>query len=206
MGSFTNREIKPVDATMPLMPTGLHSVAQSGKSQFRAIQHVGRSWTETYGVIDPETVTGRAFLHEVHYLLRTGTVVNVLHPGYGALLGTGGGTPLVSGGSQVGSSIVTDGWPNSTIVLAVGDLIQFTGLPLVYDVTAQVTSNGSGEAAIPIDPPIFAGGAPADNAPLFVGSSISWKVRVVDVQPGTSSVNLLRKVTGLRVTLREAVV
>lgn len=204
MGAFLNRSIMPVDASYPAMPTGLLSIAQSGKTQFRAVQHVGRQWTETYGPIDSESLTGRAFIAELNDIYRKGTIINVLHPKVRALLGAGGGTPLVQGGSQTGISIVTDGWPNSTVVLRGGDFVHFDGVPTIYDVVFDVTSNGSGAAAIVINPPIFAGGSPADNAAIFSGLTISWKVRVVAVEPAVASAGIAGYSTGLRITLREA--
>lgn len=206
MGSFISRDIQPVDASYPVMPDGLFSMSQSGKTQFRAVQHVGRQWTELYGLIDPETDTGRAFLHEAMYLKRTGTIFNITHPLLMTQRGAGGGTPLVQGGSQTGANLVSDGWPNSTMVLKVGDILYF-GQPdlCIRDVTANVTSNGSGVATIPIDPPIFAGGSPADNAPITFGA-LTWRVRIVALESPVGSFTTLKKVSGLRVTMRESAV
>lgn len=77
--------------------------------------------------------------------------------------GTQGGTPTVNGANQTGSSIITQAWSNSTQVLNQGDIIFFAGVhrinPLTrqstgdlrpFVVTANVTSNGSGAATIPI--------------------------------------------------------
>lgn len=78
-------------------------------------------------------------------------------------VGLGGGTPLSNGVAQVGSSIITDGWTASTQVLNQGDVIQFAGSFAVnpqnltsfgtlanFVVTADVTSDGSGNATIPV--------------------------------------------------------
>jgi hypothetical protein len=78
-------------------------------------------------------------------------------------VGAQGGTPLVNGASQVGSSVITNGWTASTQVLNAGDIITFAGsyavnyvtqTPLInlqqFVVTANVTSDGSGNATIPI--------------------------------------------------------
>lgn len=204
MGALTDRLVKCQDATLPQMPSGLLSAAQSGKQQFRAVQHVGREWTETYGIMDLTNVTDRAFLSDVDAAYRAGTILNMSHPKFGTLLGAGGGTPLVNGASQVGSSILTDGWPNSTTVLRVGDLVQFDAIAPVYTVTTDVASNGSGEAAIPITPPIFAGGSPANNAIIFTGLSVGWRVRIVAMRPAVASYRLAGRVEGLQITLREA--
>lgn len=76
-----------------------------------------------------------------------------------------GSTPLAnSATAQTGNSIVTDGWANSTLVLKKGDKVGFAGVRQInrmsydaYDqlklftVTADVTSDGSGNATIPIE-------------------------------------------------------
>lgn len=88
------------------------------------------------------------------------------------LLGTVGSitsNPLVKGASQSGSSLETDGWNNSVQVLNKGDIITVAGMNSVnpvsfrdngalrtFTVTADVTSDGSGNATIPIEPPINA--------------------------------------------------
>ena len=90
--------------------------------------------------------------------------------------GTQGGTPLAnSAATQTGSSIITDGWTASTKVLNKGDVITFgstaankvfavnpqnrqsTGSLAMWVVTADVTSDGSGNATIPISGPDFNG-------------------------------------------------
>ena len=88
---------------------------------------------------------------------------------------TTGSTPLVNGASQTGNSLVTDGWANSTAILLRGDIItlasvnavnpqnrQDTGSLRNFVVTEDVTSDGSGNATIPIEPAI----SPAANDPF----------------------------------------
>jgi hypothetical protein len=67
-------------------------------------------------------------------------------------LGAGGGTPLVNGNGQTGTSLITDGWPNSTTVLKAGDFFSIAGDNKVYQATADVASNGSGQATISLYP------------------------------------------------------
>lgn len=78
--------------------------------------------------------------------------------------GTQGGTPLVNGANQTGSSIITNGWTAAAAPrLNAGDVITFAGVhrinPLTrqstgdlrqFVVTANVSSDGSGNATIPI--------------------------------------------------------
>lgn len=204
MGSFLSRDVLPIEVTMPVMPMPLLSIAQSGKIQVRSIQQVGRQWSETFDLIDTETDVGRAFYEELNEYIRSGASFNYVHQRLKTLRGAGGGTPLVNGASQTGTSIVTDGWPASTTVLKVGDLVQFADLKIVHDVTANVVSNGSGQAAVTINPPVFAGSSPADDAPLEIGA-VSWRVRIVGVEVPSAPANVLGRIRGLRITVRESV-
>ncbi len=100
-----------------------------------------------------------------------------------------GGTPLVNGATQTGATLVTDGWTASAALrLRRGDVFhvagvfsvnpqsrQSTGKLQQFVVTADVSSDGSGNASIPISPSIVTSGAfqtvtasPADNAALTV--------------------------------------
>lgn len=100
-----------------------------------------------------------------------------------------GGTPLVNGASQTGSSLVTDGWTAAAASrLKKGDIFTIAGVYKVnpvsgntltdleqFVVTADVSSDGSGNATIPIYPAITTSGAyktvsasPADNAAITV--------------------------------------
>jgi hypothetical protein len=103
-------------------------------------------------------------------------------------VGTHGGTPLVAGASQSGSTLATDGWSTSTAILKEGDIFtianvfgvnpqnrQSTGSLQQFVVTADTSSDGSGLASLAIYPAITASGAfqtvnsvPADNAAITV--------------------------------------
>jgi hypothetical protein len=80
-------------------------------------------------------------------------------------LGTASGTPLVNGGSQTGTSLVTDGWSNSQTVLKAGDWIQVQNDLKVYMVTADVGSSGAGAATISLYPALRI--SPADNMSII---------------------------------------
>lgn len=108
-------------------------------------------------------------------------------------IGAHGGTPLVNGASQVGSSLVTDGWTVSTAVLNDGDTFTIAGVYEVnpqsrqstgelqkFVVTAAVTSTAGGAGTISISPAITVSGAfqtvtasPADNAAITVVGTAS---------------------------------
>lgn len=93
--------------------------------------------------------------------------------------GTPTGTPLSNGVGQTttatgwasSGSVITDGWSNSTLVLKAGDVITFAGVFDVHPetkaalpnlkqfvVTADATSNGSGQVTLSVVPAVISGG------------------------------------------------
>lgn len=67
--------------------------------------------------------------------------------------GVGGGTPVVDGGSQSGSTLAISGGPLSTSGwLLPGDMIGFGGV--MHMVTASTATDGSGDASVAIAPPL----------------------------------------------------
>lgn len=110
---------------------------------------------------------------------------------YPHTVGPLGGTPLVNGASQTGSSLITDGWTAAAASrLKKGDVFTIANVYAVHPqsrtsttqlqqfvVTADTSSDGSGNATIPIYPPIIGpltpqyqtvDSLPADNAALTV--------------------------------------
>lgn len=84
---------------------------------------------------------------------------------------TGGGTPLINGASQSGASLITDGWSASVQVMRAGDWLSYTDTSnrrRLHMVTADTSSNASGQATLPITPPIRRAGA--DNAAIEVAA------------------------------------
>jgi len=79
------------------------------------------------------------------------------------------GTPKVDGASQTGRTVNTKGWSISiTGILLAGDFIKFNGHSKVYMVTADANSDGSGDAAISIEPALLS--SPADDEAIVVTS------------------------------------
>ena len=102
--------------------------------------------------------------------------------------GTQGGSPVVNGAGQTGSSIATSGWSATTQVLNQGDIIFFAGVhrinPLTrqstgdlrpFVVLANVASNGGGQANVPI--------ACVDGD----GITLAGPYQTVDVSPANSA-------------------
>jgi hypothetical protein len=164
------RYVQPQRATAPVMPGGLFSSGESGKVQTRGTQQVGRSWEESYAPFKNSDLNNRALYAQVENLFRNSTRFLIEHNLYRFLIGAGGGTPTVNGANQTGTSLITHGWPNTTTVLRAGDVLTIASLPLVYDVVANAVSDGSGNATIQINPPIFSGGSPANGAALTLNA------------------------------------
>lgn len=83
--------------------------------------------------------------------------------------GSASGTPLVDGADILGDAIPTKGWdPNITGILKKGDYIQLgTGLSSrLYMCTADVNSDGSGNASVPLVPGILT--SPSDESAIVV--------------------------------------
>lgn len=94
--------------------------------------------------------------------------------------GAGGGSPLVNGAGQTGRTLVIDGAPSSvTGWLKDGDYFHFDsgGLRELKLVTADVDTDGSGNATITFEPPTRT--APADNAAVEIDNP-SALMRLVD--------------------------
>jgi hypothetical protein len=106
--------------------------------------------------------------------------------------GPQGGTPVVNGANQVGSSLVTNGWTAAAALrLNAGDVFTIAGVFAVnpmnkmstgqlqqFVVTANVSSDGTGAATIPISPAIVATGSyqnvtnsPANGSALTVAAA-----------------------------------
>lgn len=109
-------------------------------------------------------------------------------PDAGTPRGTNSGTPVVAGGSQTGNNLNTDGWGNNETVLRRGDYFQ-TASNTLHKLTDDATSNGSGEATLVFEPPIYS--APSDNSGLtttnarglfrLASNDVSWSVNSLHV-------------------------
>ena len=91
---------------------------------------------------------------------------------YTGARGALGGTPLVSGASQNGTILLSQGWTNSTVVLKAGDLISFSNgtYSELKQVTTDITSSATGTASITIAPEIHK--SPANLAPIETASPV----------------------------------
>lgn len=179
------RTIVPREADWPSQPGGLLDFGQSGRGQFRSVAALGRQWTETYPPLRSRAAATVGFLAQVLSFWRNGTLLDVDHRGMRALFGTGAGTPVVAGAGQTGAALATSGWAANQTVLRAGDVVQLPGRTLVYDVTADVVSSGTGTATIPLNPPIYAGGSPTNGGALVLNTTpgaVKFRAIITSVQ------------------------
>lgn len=196
------RDILPQSVTPFIMPGALQSWSQSGKGQHRATVQIGRIWTETYVPFQVGSITGRKLLAFINNHWRNGLTFDIDHRSYLTHLGGGGGTARVNGGSQTGSSINTDGWTGSNPVARAGDIISFAGIAHVFDLTADAPNLSAGACALAINPPIFAGGSPADNAIItYTGVRLNAKIAEAPNIPAAGPDTFIG---GLTIVFREA--
>lgn len=139
--------------------------------QQQVYKHQGQ-WWEAEVTLPPmkrdDAETVAAFLIKLNGQYNT---FNLGDPANTSPRGVGTGTPLVNGGSQTGSSLVTDGWTTSTTgILKAGDWIQLGSgaSSRLHKVLDDVNSDGSGNATISIWPDLRS--SPLDNATITVSS------------------------------------
>src|SRR6266550_2755851 len=89
-----------------------------------------------------------------------------------------------------GSTLYLDGATASvTNWLRAGDILSVGGLAPTYEISADTNSQASGFVAVPINPPIFSGGAPADNAVVTItGVTLQACILEPPTFPNTSGV------------------
>lgn len=136
-----------------------------------------------------------------------------------------GSTPLVTVANQSGSSILSQGWATSTLVLKQGDIVSFTSSNAVnpvsyrntrqrrtYTITADVTSDAGGLATLPIFPPLSADAtspfqtvntAPAALAPIFVYNTAAAQFSTITGQD-TSQALAFHKSAFVLATVKQA--
>jgi hypothetical protein len=139
----------------------------------------GARWTATYtlpAMNNAQAAAWQAFLLSLEGGVNT---FYAFDPDRKTPRGAATGTPLVNGGSQTGSSLVTDGWAHSvTGVLKAGDYFGVNGE--LKMVAADCNSDGSGNATIAFKPALRS--SPADNAPLTVTAASCTMVLQDDQQ------------------------
>ncbi len=124
----------------------------------------GSRWTATYSL--PAMKRDKAAIWQAFFdkLEGQANTFNAFDPDGKTPRGTATGTPLVMGGSQTGSTLITDGWTAGITALKAGDYFSVGGE--LKRLTADAVANGSGQATLSFKPALRA--SPADNAAITV--------------------------------------
>lgn len=97
---------------------------------------------------------------------------------------TGTGTVLIKGAGQSGSVLEVDGFGAAHQAFVAGDFLSYedtTGRKRLHMATATVSADGSGEADVPIAPPIRRAGA--DNAAVEIAAPLGVFRLAADAVP-----------------------
>lgn len=124
-------------------------------------------------------------------------IMNIVEPGI--TVGSPG-TPLVNSATQTGSSLITDGW-TAGYVIPKGKWfsVSVSSLLYLYQTSAAVTANGSGQATLSITPMLRA--SPADNAALnFNPAKIEGFLNLPD---GAFNISVNRLAEGFAFSIEE---
>jgi hypothetical protein len=181
-------------------------MGQSGAIQTRSEAAQGRMWQEAWPALPAGSADVQALLTTIENLFNTGATCTLSHyllPGSGKdANGGGGGAPKVNGPGQSGTSLMTYGWTAAAAVrMKAGDCFTVPGCDVLFRATADVSSDGSGLATIPIEPPIVAGSSPTNSGVLTIASATLTAV-ILDYTDSTAGPDEF--IGGLSVTFREA--
>jgi hypothetical protein len=196
------RTILPITASWPQFPTGLVSRTQTGKSQFRQVSQVGRTWTETYRLALASDGAAVAFFATLNNFWRSGAIFQIEHralmdvrrpspmrigyPGYPLSI-------LVNAVGATGTSLSVSTNIGLVTVLQVGDVVVLPGLSLVYDLTADLVTDIGGYGTLSINPPIYAGASPTNAAAILNNfatlGTVTFRARIASLTMPSAGVN-----------------
>ena len=157
----------------------LRSNTSSFQSSLNAFQQYsvlpGSRWAASFTWTNRKGAEARKLQGQLSALLGPVNTFKIAIPV--SLIGTASGTGLVNGASQTGSEIITDDWDvGQPLLLAAGDWIEID--QAVYMVTADTASDGTGNATIPISPPIRR--SPPDGASVVTSPSFYMRATKSD--------------------------
>ena len=158
----------PAHSVLRAVPS-LQVAAAASQSPFTGTQQV-QFWGGEWWTFEIELKANRgqqaralgAFLVQLRGIVGT-FLLDVPQRALGAI-----GTPLVKGAGQSGGSLLTDGWALSQTCMQAGDFFSIGAgaNTRLYQLTADVVSNGAGDATLQFVPNLRA--APADNTALTI--------------------------------------
>jgi hypothetical protein len=135
------------------------------------LELTGARWTAAYSVANKTAADAGQWISFLTKLRGQANSFFGYDPKRVTAQGNAGGTPLVNGASQTGNSLVTNGWTSGvTNILKAGYMVAFAtsdGRELKM-ITADVNSDGSGNATLSIEPSIRT--SPANDATIIVST------------------------------------
>ena len=184
MADYTFPNISPTSSSLAWLDNSVTFFSPlSGTT--RTESRPGGRWRLTLTFNNQKNLTGASDpLHELEaYLFKLNGAENravIADPAY-IRSSSGGVSVKVKGAGQTGKSLITDSWPVSSTVLYAGDRIGISGQ--MIPVTADVTTNGAGEATLTLAHPIR--NAPDDNAVLELDAPTARYILTNKVSPST---------------------
>jgi len=106
--------------------------------------------------LEAKSPTWRPFIADLAGFSQGLSVITIVHPVYTAILGSAAGALTVAASYSPGdASILVGGFGiNQVGVFLKGDIIRFSGSTKIYMVTADTNAGGTGQATVPIYPPL----------------------------------------------------
>lgn len=142
-----------------VMPSQTNVSDWTGKRQTIAS---GRGWWECQLTLPPIVGTANINVWRSFIAQARGRTNDFQVPVDPTAQSSASATPLVNGAGQIGRTLASDGWPLSSTVLQAGQFVTINNQLL--QLTANVVSNGSGQATLTFEPPIRV--SPSDNAAI----------------------------------------
>lgn len=140
-----------------------HQSPQTGQIQTQALP--GAFWAASFDYSHARGDDYRALVLWLERMRGRAGRCRIGHPDHTRPRGTGGGSPVVAGAGQTGATLAISGGPASVSGwLAQFDMIEADGY--LYRVTATVNTDGSGNASVPVHPPLR--GSPANAAAVVL--------------------------------------
>lgn len=159
--------------SIPTVPNFTESTffLQANTQQFesplsKAVQRVqlsGERWIASYSLPAMTRDTVAEWITFFNNLRGNLNTFDAFDPEWKTPRGSAGGIPLVSGASQTGNTLTTDGWPISiTGILLKGDYFSVNGE--LKQITVNANSDGAGNSTLTFEPNLR--NSPADSAPI----------------------------------------
>lgn len=163
--TFPALTIRPLSFAWQLVALTATPQVSPQEGQVQTQELPGAYWAASFDYSHARGADYRALLLWLERMRGRAGRCRMVHPDHTRPAGTGGGSPVVAGAGQTGATLAISGGPLSvTGWLAAFDMIEADGY--LYRVTASVNTDASGNASIPLNPPLR--GSPADASAVVL--------------------------------------